>query len=344
MPTAALIPEQGREIGNNNSSSLSDASKSSNPSDQSASVSSNTVAPPKRAASSFLLSFDRGFVSENSPLAGKIDLIKVSDRFKGVKLSIDIFLSHRVPETALAEFARTVVEAEGGNFERIFMSYWLPGMVYGAGCWATSHYESELSIKILGATIAQKEAMLRMVAEGKSDDVLGHWSAMDTIPPHVWRLTRDGSTLLLRLLMTDGVSDGTPHVALRWHGKTVLVAKRDLKDFNRSIAGTEYWEVAQGELILTGIGDPISNRYKYIDSLGVIGGTYVPPFINAEFKSGVYTPFRLWKSHDGIYEVSARFAGLINDIVRLEKEDLTVVEVPLNKFSESDLEFIQSKK
>jgi len=60
------------------------------------------------------------------------------------------------------------------NYERIFICYYLPDMKVGSGAWATTHFNPELEVKIIGLT-AEQENTLRQLPEDASLDVIGSW-------------------------------------------------------------------------------------------------------------------------------------------------------------------------
>ena len=54
--------------------------------------------------------------------------------------------------------------------------------------------------------------------------------------------------------------------------------------------------------------------------------------------------YRTWKDKSGAYSVKAKFLGIKENAVGLEKEDGSVVRVPIDKLSDADLEYISSAK
>ncbi len=75
------------------------------------------------------------------------------------KTSLDIQVSQRLTKLELAfaarEIRRTLCETKPKNtgcreiFPRIFIDWYLPGMRIGSGAWATTHFEPELTVKIM---------------------------------------------------------------------------------------------------------------------------------------------------------------------------------------------------
>ena len=67
-----------------------------------------------------------------------------------IKRSVDIRLNRPVSEATLTTIAAEIKSSDSGDYERTFIGYYLPEMQVGAGCWATSHYNPDLDVQILG--------------------------------------------------------------------------------------------------------------------------------------------------------------------------------------------------
>ena len=104
----------------------------------------------------------------------------ISDNeFRDVKRSIDVRLDRKVSVEALRMIARKLKNMERKKYERTFIAYYLPNMKVGAGAWATTHFDPQLEVKILGLTAEEEEKMAR-AAKSTSRDVVGIW--MDDRP------------------------------------------------------------------------------------------------------------------------------------------------------------------
>ena len=67
-----------------------------------------------------------------------------------IKLSMDIRLEHEVSEGFLATLALKLRQDEPVKYDRMFICYYLPEMTPGSGAWATSHFNPNLEVTILG--------------------------------------------------------------------------------------------------------------------------------------------------------------------------------------------------
>ena len=91
-----------------------------------------------------------------------------------IKASIEIRLEQKVSKDYLQKFALKLQQKEPRQYERMFITYYLPGMTPGSGAWATSHFNPNLEVKILGTTIEEEKA-LKSDSGGASGEIIGEW-------------------------------------------------------------------------------------------------------------------------------------------------------------------------
>lgn len=91
-----------------------------------------------------------------------------------VKGSIVIRLEKKVTKDLLHKLALNLKEAQPRKYVRLFIEYYLPGMTPGSGAWATSHFNPNLEIRILGTTIEEEKA-LKAGSKESSDEIIGEW-------------------------------------------------------------------------------------------------------------------------------------------------------------------------
>jgi hypothetical protein len=92
----------------------------------------------------------------------------------GIKRSLDVRLSRKVEEDVLRSVALNLKRDDPKRYERTFIVYYLPDMEVGAGGWATTHFNPELEVKILGLTAKQEESLATKV-EDVAREVVGSW-------------------------------------------------------------------------------------------------------------------------------------------------------------------------
>jgi hypothetical protein len=91
-----------------------------------------------------------------------------------IKRSLDVRLNKRVSEDALRLIALELKSQDSKRYERTFIAYYLPDMKVGEGAWATTHFDPDLEVRILGLTAVQKEK-LTSEPEDSSREVIGKW-------------------------------------------------------------------------------------------------------------------------------------------------------------------------
>lgn len=122
----------------------------------------------------------------------------------GMKRSLDIRLNRRVSEEVLRSIALELKGKDPKDYERTFISYYLPGQSVGAGGWATTQFNPDLEVLILEPTAEQAKSLDR----GRNDpsrEVLGAW--LWESPTKVWiNLYRQGGKLYMEQKHSDGSS------------------------------------------------------------------------------------------------------------------------------------------
>lgn len=93
---------------------------------------------------------------------------------RSIKGRIDIRLGEKVTKDFLNKLALKLRDAEPRKYDRLFITYYLPGMIPGSGAWATSHFNPNLKVKILGTTIAEEKA-LTGAPQNASGEIIGEW-------------------------------------------------------------------------------------------------------------------------------------------------------------------------
>ena len=130
------------------------------------------------AAAIFLAAALSGNVQGGDEKGVTYSVISEND-FADVRRSVDVRLSSKVSSQVLHSIAWKIKEGEVQKYERIFIFYWLPGMEVGSGAWATTHFDPELEIRILGLTQEEEARMIRETTS-QSRDIVGVW--MDDRP------------------------------------------------------------------------------------------------------------------------------------------------------------------
>jgi len=97
-----------------------------------------------------------------------------SDTYLDWKRSLDVRLNKKVSERTLRTIALRLKAQDPRNYERTFICYYLPDMKVGSGAWATTHFDPNLEIKILGLT-SEEENALKQLPDDSSREIIGSW-------------------------------------------------------------------------------------------------------------------------------------------------------------------------
>lgn len=124
------------------------------------------------------------------------------------KRSLDVRLSRRVTEEELDAIARDLKARETDRYDRTFITYYLPGMQPGKGAWATTHYNPDLDVRILGTTVEQEEALSEDAAtpESAGRETVGTWRSNQPYQAARISIYREDETLLMEMSFADGSS------------------------------------------------------------------------------------------------------------------------------------------
>ena len=161
-----------------------------------------------------------------------------TSRVPGVKCGIDVRLSRKVTADELRALALKLRKQERGNYQRVFITYLLPGMTPGAGAWATSHFNPDLEVKILGLTIEEEK---KVIAESQPvGEVVGRW--FDQFIGCTVTIREDNGVLVLERKFKDG-SVGKFEVI-----ETTQRGRRRFERESGSAAGEYYLINSEGDL------------------------------------------------------------------------------------------------
>ena len=121
------------------------------------------------------------------------------DKFQDYRRSLDIRLSKRVSKEELEKIAYELKRQDSTNYERTFIVYYLPGMKVNAGGWATSHFNPDLEIRILGTTIEEEKRLKESASNQVDGKVLGRWRDNSVFPCITTLLEKDGKVFMNRV-------------------------------------------------------------------------------------------------------------------------------------------------
>ena len=142
----------------------------------------------------------------SSPIPDDVTFTVINEtKLPGIKRSVDIRLNKYVSVDTLTAIAKTVKASDSSNYERTFIGYYLPDMQVNAGYWATTHYNPNLDVQILGLS-ADAATKLSAKPETTNRDEIGRW--LDESPFAGERIVifRDNGKLFMESTYGDGSS------------------------------------------------------------------------------------------------------------------------------------------
>lgn len=98
------------------------------------------------------------------------DFRVIKDEVEHLKRSVEVVLPERIDKQQLEALARHIYQDRPGN---TFIGYYIEGEGDYA-YWATTHYNPELDVQILGSSKAQEQS-LNDTSSGLEGEVLGRW-------------------------------------------------------------------------------------------------------------------------------------------------------------------------
>lgn len=125
------------------------------------------------------------------------------EKMGNIKSTIDIRLKSDVDKEALTKIANKLKKDGRSNYQRIFINYYLPEMEVGEGAWATSHFNPDLEVQILGITKEEKDKLLKEKSPVQGN-LIGRWLDDTLFVESVYTISRIGGVLKLTIKYKDG--------------------------------------------------------------------------------------------------------------------------------------------
>ncbi len=106
---------------------------------------------------------------------------------------------------------------------RFYIFYLLPDMKIGSGAWATSHFDPELEIQIIGATTEQENTM-KKTANSVDGEIIGKWYE-EQYTKSTYVLFKKENKIFLRTLFSNGQTNDDEMVIIEKGQKKVEYKK-----------------------------------------------------------------------------------------------------------------------
>lgn len=134
--------------------------------------------------------------SEKSAISIPPYEIVEDDVKRNVKRTVEVVISERMDEESLIALAEKIYALSNAKVERTFILYRLANGSDGTA-WATTHYEPDLKVRIVGATASDYERMKNTnVSEG---ELLGSWMASRGMDSKITAYKKDGQVYIREL-------------------------------------------------------------------------------------------------------------------------------------------------
>jgi len=120
-----------------------------------------------------------------------------------IKRKLDIRLNRKVSQEVLKSIAMKLKSSDSKSYERTFIFYHLPGIKVGGGCWATTHFNPNLEVKVQGLTVEQERAF-KQLSDDPSREVVGNWLNDRPFIGNRTTIFRQDGKLFIEKTYTDG--------------------------------------------------------------------------------------------------------------------------------------------
>lgn len=95
--------------------------------------------------------------------------------FSGSERSVDVRLSDRINKPELEALARRIHDSDEDTYARTYIDYYLPSMEVGSFPWATTYFEPDLNVNVIGLTADEASALVSDAGFTNDRDVVGRW-------------------------------------------------------------------------------------------------------------------------------------------------------------------------
>ena len=164
-----------------------------------------------------------------------------SDIRPGIKRGLDVRIDKKLSEDELRRLAFEIRDSDPNTYKRTFICYYLPDMKVGAGAWATTHFNPELEVRILGLTVQEEHSFTAKV-DDPSREFIGKWLDEQLYQGNRAVIFKEDGRVLLENTFGDG---GTVRTELL---ETASQRGRRFENAGGSKAGDYYLITSSGTL------------------------------------------------------------------------------------------------
>jgi hypothetical protein len=143
--------------------------------------------------------------SSSSKIPDDIEYSVIKDEKKrDIKRSIDVSLNKKVTSTVLKEIALVLKHSDTKSYQRTFIGYFLAGEGKNQGYWATTHFNPELEVRIIGLSIEDERVLTKKATPKPERNIIGSW--LDDGVGRKMTLYYSNDNLFLESTYSDGSS------------------------------------------------------------------------------------------------------------------------------------------
>lgn len=172
-----------------------------------------------------------------------------------IKRSVDVRLEEKISQDELRLVAEKIKGMDSKKYERVFITYYLPHQTPGSGAWATTHYDPNIDVRVLG--FGADEVPAPEQPDTSKADRVGRWEYSNAIG-QVFTISRVGTGFAMTIEFKGGGETVLPVTAQR-EGERVIVRPVEPKDSG------DYWILDEEKNLLL------------MDSQGLIGKAVALP-------------------------------------------------------------------
>jgi len=114
------------------------------------------------------------FLEDKAQLAIIYEIID-ENILPSIKRGLDILLNRKVSKKVLRTIAMKLRNSDPNTYDRFFIGYFLREMDLNEGYWATTHFDPNLVVQILGLTTEQEQVLIKKQPDDPSREAIGIW-------------------------------------------------------------------------------------------------------------------------------------------------------------------------
>lgn len=94
---------------------------------------------------------------------------------RDIKRSVVVLLEEKLSKEQLRQLANRIKNSDASSYQRTFIGYYLKGKDRNNGYWATTHFNPNLEVRVLGLSKGKEATLTKPIASSPDRKVLGVW-------------------------------------------------------------------------------------------------------------------------------------------------------------------------